>query len=727
MKRSSLIVFLALCLVVALIADSYAEWDITFESKTVSQNATGVNVNVFGSWDLPLAGITCPIVVRQIDEGSFWTGELPYDTGGNGYYHPHQFNVQWKWIDPPFSTLIEEFRPGVPSGICEANGDVGYDGSAPDHFVINATGFGAAESARENFNFLSFQFDVTDDAGSFEFDTACFASSLYNIFMIDDAIPPINHGPGGTGEASFLKGVITISEELELGWWPQCACPDPDGITEDVITDPYGARYYTNRQPPYDYHEGIDIDFEVDEPIHAVARGDVQGIFYLGSDYGYQLNINSTVLDHEGIQKEVRFQYIHINDPTSMTIGQDVQKASQIATCGHFYAVGTHLHLMAKPDYEYDERAHPVRFLSKPENTCPVFNAGLGDPVVDNDYLQCTSLSQKSEKYDLAAIHIFVYASDTSRDTTIDFENYNQMKANDINPEYRFFKDTDFDVTVTLTPLQSLLTGDSIFSRIDIKVDPVESVPSCDYIGIYLQDVSKRNCAGTGLCNTDPLGRVADDYYCPGLCNFSGENPGMLLEFFEGRRLANHSVELYWRGISGVQANGVMIYRVETDGTEELIHRGGLPFRQEEGDTVYYYDYATRADEELQYRMRVLFPNGAKVFAAQNVVIEAEISESDAIPYTFMLEQNYPNPFNAGTMINYAIDSKNTGTVTIDVFDILGRHVTMLYSNETPEPGRYTVRWDGSDANGRLVASGVYFYRLTAAEGHIVKRMVLIR
>lgn len=722
MKRSSHIVFLALCLVVALIADSYAEWDITFESKTVSGNATGVNVNVLGSWDDPLTGITCPIVVRQIDVGSFWTGSLPYDTGGNGFFHPYQYNVQWKWTYPPFSTLVEEFRPAVPSGICETSGDFGYDGIAPDHFVINATGPGAAEDVCQNFNFLSFQFDVTGGAGSFEFDTACFSSSLPSIFMIDHSFPPLDHGPTGTGEASFLKGVITISEELELGWWPQCACPNPDGTTEDVITDPFGARYVTDNNPPYGYHHGIDIDFEVDEPIHAVATGIADYHYDLGTK-GWRQNIDCTVLDQAGNERQVRFQYLHVNHP-DLERGDPVARGSAILTCGNYRS---HLHLMAKPDYDYSKIAHPVRYLSKPENTCPVFNVGLGDPLVDNDYLQCTSLSQKSEKYDLAAIHIFVYASDTSRDTTIDFENYDQMDANGNNPEYRFFKDTDFDVTVTLTPLQPLLSADSTFSRIDIKVDPVASVPSCDYIGIYLQDVSKRNCAGTGLCNTDPLGRVADDYYCPGLGNFSGENPGMLLEFFEGRRLANHSVELYWQGISGVQANGVMIYRVETDGTEELIHRGGLPFRQEEGDTVYYYDYAMRADEELQYRMRVLFPNGAKVFAAQTVVIEAEISESDAIPYTFMLEQNYPNPFNAGTMINYAIDSRNTGTVTIDVFDILGRHVTMLYSNETPEPGRYTVRWDGSDANGRAVASGVYFYRLTAAEGHIVKRMVLIR
>jgi hypothetical protein len=722
MKHPILIIILTLGLMIVLTADSYASWDISFESKTVSPNAADVNLDVSGSWDIPLTNITCPIIVRKIDGGSFWTGALPYDTGGNGYYHPRQHNVQWKW-ETPFATLIEEFRPGIPTGNCPTDNDGGYNGNAPDHFVITAAGSIGSEDIHEDFNFLSFQFDVTAAEGSFEFDTACFSATLSSISMIGDDFPPVEHGPMGTGEASFVKGVITISEELERGWWPQCACPNPDGTTEDVITDPFGARYVTGNNPPYGYHEGVDIDFEVNEPIHAVANGTVAERFDLGVFY-WQQNINSTVLDQDGNVRDVQFVYVHVNEP-NIDRGDPVEKGDAILTCGNYKS---HLHLMAKPDYDYSKRAHPVRFLSKPENICPVINVGLGDPLVDNDYLQCTSLSQKSEKYDLAVIHIFVYTSDESRHAIIDFENHGQMEAHNNDPEFRFFAGTEFDVTVTLTPLQPMLTGDSLFSRINIKVDPVAWVPDCDYVGVYLEDVDTlTKCSSTGLCNVDPFGgRITSDLYCPGIGNFSGESPGMLLEYFNGQRL-NDCVELGWRGISGVGATGVIIYRASADGVEEPIHNGILPFAAARSDTVHYYDYATRSEEELRYRLQVVFPNGARVFAEQKVVIQAEMSENDAIPYAFLLEQNYPNPFNAGTIISYVIDADNAGTVTIDIYDILGRQVKTLYSNEITEPGRYTINWDGSDGNGQLMASGVYYCRLKAAKGYSVKKMILMR
>jgi hypothetical protein len=76
-------------------ANAYAEWRVEFESKTVSPNEHDVEFNLKAYWDLPLAGFTTPVVVREIDPGSFWTGVLPYDTGGNAFMHPFQYNVSW--------------------------------------------------------------------------------------------------------------------------------------------------------------------------------------------------------------------------------------------------------------------------------------------------------------------------------------------------------------------------------------------------------------------------------------------------------------------------------------------------------------------------------------------------------------------------------------------------------------------------------------------------------
>ena len=123
----------------------------------------------------------------------------------------------------PWASLLEEFRPGVPAGSCDPGGDVGYDGVSPDHFAINASSAGMGVPAQSGgWVALTFSFDVTATPGAFEFDTACFSSSLFAIFMIDDAFPPINHGP----ETTFNKGVISI----QAG-----PCPDVIGAYNDAL------------------------------------------------------------------------------------------------------------------------------------------------------------------------------------------------------------------------------------------------------------------------------------------------------------------------------------------------------------------------------------------------------------------------------------------------------------------------------------------------------------
>jgi hypothetical protein len=92
----------------------------------------------------------------------------------------------------------------------------------------------------------------------------------------------------------------------------------------------------------------------------------------------------------------------------------------------------------------------------------------------------------------------------------------------------------------------------------------------------------------------------------------------------------------------------------------------------------------------------------------------------NSIPIAFNLYQNYPNPFNPVTKIKYDLP-KNTN-VTIKVYDLLGREVTTLINNEFRNAGRYEVNWNASN-----YASGVYFYRIQAADYTSVKKMVLIK
>jgi hypothetical protein len=93
-------------------------------------------------------------------------------------------------------------------------------------------------------------------------------------------------------------------------------------------------------------------------------------------------------------------------------------------------------------------------------------------------------------------------------------------------------------------------------------------------------------------------------------------------------------------------------------------------------------------------------------------------------PIRYTLAQNRPNPFNPATTIVF--DLPQAGHATLRVYDLAGRLVTTL-ADRALAAGRHTLRWDGHDAHGTPVASGVYLYRLEAADFTATKRMVLAK
>ena len=88
-------------------------------------------------------------------------------------------------------------------------------------------------------------------------------------------------------------------------------------------------------------------------------------------------------------------------------------------------------------------------------------------------------------------------------------------------------------------------------------------------------------------------------------------------------------------------------------------------------------------------------------------------------PVSFDLKNCYPNPFNPTTLITYQLAKPSH--VRIMVFDITGREVTTLVSEEKPA-GSYSVSWNASNNS-----SGVYFYKLTAGNYSQVRKMVLVK
>ena len=85
----------------------------------------------------------------------------------------------------------------------------------------------------------------------------------------------------------------------------------------------------------------------------------------------------------------------------------------------------------------------------------------------------------------------------------------------------------------------------------------------------------------------------------------------------------------------------------------------------------------------------------------------------------------YPNPFNPRTTISY--DLQIRAPVTLAVYDVAGKRVKTLIDAEVTGAGRHQRIWDGRDESGRVVASGVYFYRLDAGAYSQTRRMVMLK
>jgi hypothetical protein len=89
------------------------------------------------------------------------------------------------------------------------------------------------------------------------------------------------------------------------------------------------------------------------------------------------------------------------------------------------------------------------------------------------------------------------------------------------------------------------------------------------------------------------------------------------------------------------------------------------------------------------------------------------------------LEQNHPNPFNPVTTVAFTVP-EGAGKVTLTVHNVNGQVVSTLVDEKLPAGPAIAV-WDGTDAAGRSVASGVYFAKLAAGNESAFRKMTLLK
>jgi hypothetical protein len=110
------------------------------------------------------------------------------------------------------------------------------------------------------------------------------------------------------------------------------------------------------------------------------------------------------------------------------------------------------------------------------------------------------------------------------------------------------------------------------------------------------------------------------------------------------------------------------------------------------------------------------------VLAIYNEAFTDVESIASDVPANFKLVQNYPNPFNPATTITYSLPEKSF--VTLRVFNLLGKEVTTLVSDEQPA-GEYRVKFNSSEI--AELPSGIYMYVLKAGVHKEARKMIFMK
>jgi hypothetical protein len=142
------------------------------------------------------------------------------------------------------------------------------------------------------------------------------------------------------------------------------------------------------------------------------------------------------------------------------------------------------------------------------------------------------------------------------------------------------------------------------------------------------------------------------------------------------------------------------------------------------------YDYMYENDYEYQLEGLVVGQTYTAGIEAVYNVGKSEMATIDFSP-TVGIEENskaspllniYPNPVTSQASISYVL--YEAGSVTIEVFDVMGKKVKTLLNKNVPA-GEYNISWDGKNDNGVKLIPGIYLFTLKTAQHASTRRIVV--
>jgi hypothetical protein len=140
-----------------------------------------------------------------------------------------------------------------------------------------------------------------------------------------------------------------------------------------------------------------------------------------------------------------------------------------------------------------------------------------------------------------------------------------------------------------------------------------------------------------------------------------------------------------------------------------------------------YFDSATATNHVIYEREAVGLPGdgrdrlaGTGVFEVKHKPTGAGLAGQPALQ--LRLYACKPNPARGRVHIRWQVPTEQP--VSLKMYNTAGQVARVLHQGMT-KPGQYTTVWDGTDAEGRRLAAGVYFYALATEEKRLSRKVVL--
>jgi len=217
--------------------------------------------------------------------------------------------------------------------------------------------------------------------------------------------------------------------------------------------------------------------------------------------------------------------------------------------------------------------------------------------------------------------------------------------------------------------------------------DLTEPPPIGEYVSVYFPHEEWQK----------PLARYSNDMR-------SSANPNQRWRFVVESNIANQLVNLRFDKLQEIDPS-LQIFLVDE----------ALNFKQNLRENA-AYQYQPRSHELTKAFTLIV---GKDDFVAE------QTASAQGVPENFVLEQNFPNPFNPETAIRFGLPQQSV--VTIKIYDLAGREIATVLDRVELAAGRHQRVWDGRDAQGRVVPSGIYFYRLAAGSFVTTKKLTLMK